>query len=358
MTGGVTERGVIDTARRASAAGSGVRVAIGDDCAVLEPDPGELLLATTDLLIEDVHFRRRYAEPADIGWKSLAVNLSDIASMGGRPRWAVVALACPADTSAEEVEAFYQGLRALALEHGVAVVGGDTSVSPHGWTVNVTLIGAARRPRLRSTARAGDAVAVTGTLGRSAAGLAVLERGAPGGVPAAVLAELTGAHLRPRPRVQEGRWLGDADGVTAMIDLSDGLGVDLGHIAEASGLGARVQLPRLPVSEAIRTVAAAMRVDPLPWATGGGEDYELLVTCAPDAVAAIQAGLAEATGASVTVVGEMVAAPPGVTFVDASGRAGPGVSGWQHFAAGHQAWRTASSSSCWCCSSSSRSPRS
>jgi thiamine-monophosphate kinase len=337
MSADLTERGVIETARRGGATGTGVRVTIGDDCAVLEPDQGELLLATTDLLIEDVHFRRRYAEPADIGWKSLAVNLSDIAAMGGRPRWALIALACAEDTTAEEVEAFYEGLHALAREHEVAVVGGDTSVSPRGWTVNVTLLGGARRPRLRSTARAGDVVAVTGPLGRSAAGLAVLERGAPPGIAAAALADLTAAHLRPAPRVGEGRWLGDADGVTAMMDLSDGLGVDLGHVAEASGLGARVELARVPVTDATRAVAGAFGVDPLAWATGGGEDYELLLTCSPGAVGTISDGLARATGASLTVVGEMVAAPAGVTYVDAAGHAAAAVAGWQHFAPGRRA---------------------
>ena len=136
---------------------------------------GAVLLATTDLLIEDVHFRRAYADPADIGWKALAVNLSDIAAMGGRPRWALVALACPASTETEEVEAFYEARPGLAGEHGVTIVGGDTSSSPSGWIVNVTLLGDARRaPLLRSTARAGDIVAVTGALGRSAAGLALL----------------------------------------------------------------------------------------------------------------------------------------------------------------------------------------
>ncbi|MBI1734372.1 MAG: thiamine-phosphate kinase [Candidatus Rokubacteria bacterium] len=334
MTADLTERGVIDTARRAAGVGTGVRTGIGDDCAVLEPDRGELLLATTDLMIEDVHFRRRYAEPADIGWKSLAVNLSDIASMGGRPRWALVALACPEGTTPEEIEAFYEGLHALAAEHGVAVVGGDTSSSPRGWTVNVTVLGGARRPRLRSTARAGDLVAVTGPLGRSAAGLAVLEGGAPAGVPAAALADVTGAHLRPSPRVREGRWLGEADGVTAMIDLSDGLTVDVGHLAEESGLGARVELSRVPVSDATRRVAEALRVDPLPWATGGGEDYELLLTCAPGAVDALREGLARATGTELTIVGAMVAAAGGVTFVDAAGRVTSAAPGWQHFVAG------------------------
>ena len=336
MSADLTERGVIDSARKRSGAGAGVRVGIGDDCAVLEPDPGEALLATTDLLIEDVHFRRRYATPTDIGWKSLAVNLSDIASMGGRPRWALIALACPATTPAGDIEAFYEGVSALAEPHGVTIVGGDTSSSPHGWTINLTMLGQARRPYLRSTARAGDVIAVTGPLGRSAAGLALLERGSPTGVPAELVTEATVAHLRPSPRVREGRWLGDADGITAMIDLSDGLATDLAHITAASGVGARVDLSELPGSAAVASIAAAVGADATAWATRGGEDYELLLTCAPDAVAELQKGLARATGATLTLIGEIVSGS-GIRFVDATGRDAALGPGWQHFATGQRA---------------------
>src|SRR5207247_2061468 len=209
MTG---EDDLVGRIRRAAAADrDGVLVGIGDDCAVLEPTPGTQLIATTDLLIEDVHFRRRYADAADVGWKALAVNISDVASMGARARWALVALACPAGTTPEEIDAFYAGALALAREHGVAVVGGDTSSSPGGWFVNVTVLGETTRALLRSTARPGDVVAVTGTLGRSAAGLVLLERDhAPAAVDPDTAAEMTAAHLRPHPRVAEGRWLGTA----------------------------------------------------------------------------------------------------------------------------------------------------
>jgi len=170
-----TERRLIEIIRRAVRRAPGVRIGIGDDCAVLEPDAGSLLLATTDLLIEDVHFRRRWATPNDIGWKSLAVNLSDIAAMGGRPRWALIALACPEAIGLDEAEAFYGGVQALASEHDVAIVGGDTAASPGGWIVNVTLLGeAVLAPLTRSTAGVGDVIAVTGSLGRAAAGLALV----------------------------------------------------------------------------------------------------------------------------------------------------------------------------------------
>jgi thiamine-monophosphate kinase len=143
----VQELALIRLIRSRAGQGRGVRAGIGDDCAVLDPEPGAALLATTDLLIEDIHFRRAYASPADVGWKALAVNLSDIAAMGGRPRWALVALACPASTEVDEVEAFYDAAMALARQHEVTIVGGDTSASPSGWIVNVTLLGETSRRR-------------------------------------------------------------------------------------------------------------------------------------------------------------------------------------------------------------------
>jgi thiamine-monophosphate kinase len=327
-------RAIRDLTARAGGA-PGVTVGIGDDAAVLAPRPGTALLATTDLLIEDVHFRRRWAEPADIGWKALAVNCSDIAAMGGRPRWALVALACPAATAPEDVEAFYEGALALAAAQGVAIVGGDTSGSPAGWFVSVTLLGeAVARPLLRSTARPGDVVAVTGALGRSAAGLAVLERGAaPAGVDAADLAEVTGAHRRPRPRVSEGAWLAEAGGVTAMMDLSDGLATDLRRLIVESGVGARVELPRLPVDAPTRAVAAALGTDAQAWATSGGEDFELLVVCAPDVLERLRRGLAEAGGTALTAVGAITAGPPAIRWLDAAGREVSVAPGFEHVVA-------------------------
>lgn len=337
----ITERGLIQMVRRSTrlapddARRAGVRVGIGDDCAVLEPAAGGLLLATTDLLIEDVHFRRRYAEPADLGWKALAVNLSDIAAMGGRPRWALVALACPAGAAGDEVQAFYEGALALAAEHAVALVGGDTSASPAGWIVNVTVIGeAVCAPVLRSGARVGDIVAVTGSLGGAAAGLAVLERPEAPPLAPEVLADVTARHLRPSPRVREGQWLGAAGGVTAMIDLSDGLATDVGHIAEESGVGARIDLERLPVDASAAAVAALLRGDPLAWATSGGEDYELLLTCEAGALARLAEGLARATGSPLHAIGEIIDAHDGIRFLDGEGREVFVATGFEHFVTG------------------------
>lgn len=314
-----------------------VEAGIGDDTAVLLPQPGARLLATTDLIVEDVHFRRAWASPFDIGWKAMAVNLSDIAGKGGRPLWALVGLALPAPADPAEVESLYEGMRQAAAPHGVAIVGGDTSVSPGGWFVNVTLLGEHLGvPRLRSAAKPGDAVAVTGTLGRSAAGLAALEAGRArlGAVRPETIEVVTAAHLRPTARVAEGRWFGAAAGVHAMMDCSDGLATDLGHICRESRAGARVELDRLPVDPAAREVAGALGADALSWATSGGEDFELLLTCDPASVDALRDGLGRATGTGLTVVGEIEAfnaLEAGVTFLGAGGLRVAIPAGYEHF---------------------------
>lgn len=323
---------------RSSVAGPApdVVVGIGDDAAVLSVPAGHQLLATTDLVIEDVHFRRASATPADIGWKALAVNLSDIAAMGGTPRWALVALAVPADTAVESIDAFYAGMESAAAPHRVTLVGGDTSASPGGWFVNVTLLGIhAGTPRLRSHARPGDAVAVTGSLGASAAGLYALEMGLDEararGIAPGELAEITQAHLRPQARVSEGRWLGQAPGVHAMMDCSDGLATDLGHICRESGLGARVRLDRVPISPVVLEAARALGQDVRQWAVRGGEDYELLLTCDPAAAGALATGLAEATGTRLTVVGQIEARSGDVVFVGADDVPVTIRAGYEHF---------------------------
>ena len=332
------ERGLIRRIRktRVTAGGSGVQVGIGDDTAVLAVPSGHRLLATTDLVIEDIHFRRASAAPADIGWKALAVNLSDIAAMGGTPCWALVALAVPADTDADAVDAFYAGMEDAAAPHGVTVVGGDTSASPGGWMVNVTLLGLhAGEPRLRSHARRGDVVAVTGALGASAAGLFALEMGLDRarerGVAPGRLGEITRAHLRPRARVAEGRWLGQAAGVHAMMDCSDGLATDLGHICHESGVGARIRIDRVPVAAAAREAAQALQQDAYQWAVGGGEDYELLLTCDAEAADRLAAGLADATGTSLTIIGRIDGASGEVVFVGADDVPVTTRPGYEHF---------------------------
>jgi thiamine-monophosphate kinase len=322
-------RGTVRTSTTA-----GVRTGIGDDTAVLALAPGALLLATTDLVIEDIHFRRAWASPYDVGWKAMAVNLSDIAAMGGAPRWALVAAALPPAAAVAEVDAFYSGLQDAAAPSGVVIAGGDTSASPDGWMINVTLLGEhGASPKLRSAAGIGDVVVVTGTLGRSAAGLALLEMGgtAHPGLSASARQELTSAHLRPVARVPEGRWLGGQPGVHAMMDVSDGLITDLGHLCRESGVGARIMLDSLPMAPAAREAANALGKDPLEWATGGGEDYELLFTCEADMVDVLAEGLLRVTGTEITVIGRIERPEAAVTYVNARGRPVVLGSGYEHF---------------------------
>lgn len=285
-------------------------VGAGDDTAVLPRFRGRTL-ATCDALVEGVHFRAEDGPWEDVGWKALAVNLSDVAAMGGRPRFALVSLGIPAHASTGDVLAVYRGMLELAAEAGVAVAGGNVTRSPALW-IDVTLLGEAPpRPVLRNGARPGDAVLVTGALGAAAAGLALLDRRREGlSLPAEPaqerLEEAIRAQRRPRPRLAAGAALAAAGLATAMIDVSDGLAADLGHIAEASSVGIELDAGRIPVAEAARAVAGALGVSALEWALHGGEDYELAFTVPParvrEAVEAVRAG-----GVACTPIGRVVA---------------------------------------------------
>lgn len=236
---------------------------IGDDCAVLPVADGDALLFTADLLNEGVHFLRRATSARELGGKTLAVNLSDIAAMGGRPVATLLSLALPPDAGETWTEEFMEGYRALSERYGVALVGGDTTRSGQGITINVTAIGRAPLSciKRRSAARPGDVLFTTGALGASGAGLRDLLAGRLD-TPAAV------EHRNPRPQVEEGLWLGMRREVHAMMDLSDGLASDLRHILDRSGVGAEVLLERVPVAEGSDLQTAAC----------GGEDYKLLLT--------------------------------------------------------------------------------
>jgi thiamine-monophosphate kinase len=305
-------------------------VGLGDDAAAVSWG-GETLLLTTDSLLEGVHFRRSTATLREVGAKAIAVNVSDIAAMGGEPRYALLALALPPSLAVAEVDELYAGVQDMARQHGVTVVGGDTCAAPGGIVLSVTLIGAvAGAPLRRSGARPGDALLVTGTLGVSAAGLAVLERGQ-GAPPPAVVAAVVRPHRVPTPRVAESRLIRASGWATAMIDLSDGLVTDLGHIAAESRVGARVDVDALPVSEATRAVARTLGADPLGWALSGGEDYELLFSAAPDHAAELIRMVTERTGTPVHRIGEVRPSGEGLRFLDQGGRPYAVQPGFDHF---------------------------
>ena len=285
------------------------RLAIGDDAAALSVPPGALVLVTTDLLVEDVHFRLAWNDLPALGWKALAQNLSDIAAMGGTPTHAVIALGLPPTITADAVQAIYAGMVPLAEASGTEIVGGDTNRAAK-LTLALTVLGQVREEALltRAGAHAGEALFVTGTLGLAAAGLRLLECGHP--APAALQPAIQ-AQLRPQPRLTAGCALGASGLVTAMMDLSDGLATDLHRLCRASRVGAIVDAARLPIDPHVDAACAWLTAqhipgDPQQLALLGGEDFELLFTAAPGDEEALKRLLAPL---SVTRIGAMTSDP-------------------------------------------------
>ncbi|GEJ57649.1 thiamine-phosphate kinase [Anaeromyxobacter diazotrophicus] len=300
----MTEFELIDRfTRPAPRAGEGVVLGIGDDAAVLRPPRGEDLVVTVDAVVEGVHFDARFA-PADVGWKALAVNLSDLAAMGARPLWALCALTTRRGERPARLAGVGRGLAACARAHGVALVGGNVSRARE-LSLTVTVAGAVPRGAAltRAGGRPGDLLFVSGRLGEAALGLAPQ-------APAAARAR----QRRPAPRLALGLALRGL--ATACLDVSDGLLQDLGHLCAASGVGARVELARLPGPPA--RAAARAGQDPLALACGGGEDYELLFSAPPRRAGAVAAAAARA-GVAVTHIGALVGGG-GVRLLDARGR--------------------------------------
>ena len=272
-----------------------VVIGIGDDAAALRSSPASLLLATTDMLIEGVHFDLSYTDFYSLGWKSAAVNLSDIAAMGGVPRFCLTSLAIPSRISVEQISEFYRGFNALVRTHKTILAGGDTCSSRSGLVISVTVLGEAKKRTVlpRSGARRGDKIFVTGTLGDSAAGMEVLQvRNAGGNTlrnkssktrnpKSPPIAKLVEKHLKPVPRVEWGRKIALAACASAMIDISDGLSSDLAHLCEESGVGAYLFSDDIPLSESLLKSSGQLSKPPLHYALSGGEDYELLFTVPP-----------------------------------------------------------------------------
>lgn len=296
---------------------------IGDDAARVRPWQGMELALATDTLVKGVHFPEGTA-PADVGWKSLAVNLSDLAATGAVPAWSLLALTLP-EGDAEWVTGFAAGFAELAGEHEVALVGGDTTRGPLSVTVQVAGYVEPGRAMTRAGARPGDAVYVTGTLGDAAAGLAVVQGRLPGGSGSE---PLRARLLRPRPRVEAGRRLGRL--ASACIDLSDGLVTDLEHLLVAGDCGAVVELDRLPASRALQSLVPD-DVDRRRLQIAG-DDYELCFT-APVAHDADIRALADELDLAITRVGE-IRAGGGMAFTDGGRPADPPGRGWRHFGNG------------------------
>jgi thiamine-monophosphate kinase len=300
-------------------------IGIGDDTAAWKGDVGTQLV-TTDSLFQDVHFRLETTPWYELGWKSLAVNLSDIAAMGGVPEYSVVSLAVPPDTEVEDVKALYQGMIALAQRFGVALIGGDTCRAPLV-SITVTVLGSAkdkgRKVLTRSAARPGDRIAVTGDLGGAAAGMEMLDKKLK--LDAESESQLRKAFLQPEPRVAEGQSMVKL-GVKAAIDISDGLMSDLKHICDASRVAARVEADRIPIAPAVRAHFAERALE---LALAGGEDYELLCTAGDVVMDKVKAELS----CPVTIIGEILAGESGsIVMVDVHGApVRLGKAGWEHF---------------------------
>ncbi|NVM21172.1 MAG: thiamine-phosphate kinase [Desulfobacterales bacterium] len=307
-----------------------VKKGIDDDCAVLETASNRVLLVTTDTLIEGIHFTGRTISAEALGWKALAVNISDIAAMGGAQQTAFLSIALRPDSQASFLESFMAGFNALAGKTGVVLAGGDTVESPSFAAITITLLGDCLPEHVvyRSGARAGDDVWVTGPLGNAAAGLFLLqnkEAGAPSEYDA-----LVRAHQKPMPLFKLGRALAEGGLVHAMIDISDGISKDLGHVCEQSGVGAVLEAASIPLSSDLSRLAAEMGKNPLDWALHGGEDYALLFTASPADKAKIESLTAKLSGSPATRVGAIVR-EDGISLVYHEGKVPLEPCGYLHF---------------------------
>lgn len=319
------EFGLIERIRAQVAGRDDILIGIGDDCCATTLPPGEVLLTTTDLLIEEIHFRRAWTDLFALGRKAVAVNISDIAAMGGAPRTLSLGLGLPADLNPADFDQLISGILSAAREYGAILSGGDTCRSPAGLMLSVTVQGSCQPEQIlrRSGARPGDLLYVSGTLGDSAL---VLRELLAGRTPPAALA---GRHHQPTARLRLGQELAQRRLATALIDLSDGLRADLGHILDASGVGACVQAAALPLSPIFRA-ALAIEPDLLDLALSGGEDYELLWSAPPAAAVSLAALSAELAlpltciGAIDTGAGLKVVAADGTGILSAK-------KGYNHF---------------------------
>ncbi len=322
----VVERSDVNEAVRAFP----LLVDTGDDAAAWRTGAGKELF-TTDTVVEGIHFTRDTTPWRDLGWKAIAANISDIASMGGLPSYALITLGLPPETAVTDIEEIYRGMLEIGAEYGMAIVGGDIVGSP-ALFVSTALVGVTlRQPLLRSTARPGDAVAVSGYVGSSGGGLRLMLNPGLAGHPGAdsEAAEfLLHAHRRPVPAVRQGQMLAEASIATAM-DVSDGLADDLSKLCFASGMAARIRASAVPVHPLL---LRQFPDDCLALALGGGEDYVLLFTGPPDIVESLVPGLGEGSAVIGTIVEAGECGGPGnVKVLDDTGREIPPVwQGWDH----------------------------
>jgi thiamine-monophosphate kinase len=307
---------------------SSMLVGIGDDAAVVEPPRGALEVLTTDALVEGVHFDRLLSRPFDIGWKALAVNLSDVAAMGGAPGFALLSLALPPALAVDALDELIDGFTTLAREARVALAGGNITQSPGPLVVDVALTGSVRRRDVlrRDGARPGDGVYVTGSVGAGLAGLEFLRAGAEG---VEGLDTCVERYQRPMPRYRIGAILGRARAATACMDLSDGLADAARQIAEASRVSVRLAAEALPIEAGARRWFETRGRDAVSAAVAGGDDYELLFTAPRKRAGRLRHVLQQARGVPITRIGEIT--PGREAVLVRNGSVEPLPSGFVHF---------------------------
>ncbi|HEX9410149.1 MAG TPA: thiamine-phosphate kinase [Actinomycetota bacterium] len=332
---GFTEDELLTTLRRLlSEETPGVRVGPGDDAAVVDMGWQSAVL-TADMLVEGVHFDRSTISARDLGYKAVVVNVSDVAAMGGSPRYGLVSLGLPPDADVAWVVELYGGIRDAAAEYAMSVVGGDTARADRV-VVAVAITGEVPKDAAvtRAGARPGDRIVVTGSLGAAAGGLH-LSRAPASEMGSALTSawgrDLLAAQFRPVARVGEGQTLAQR-GATAMMDISDGLSLDLSRLCRESGVAATIHLADIPVAAGLSDIVDIVHAQPLDLALSGGEDYELLATLPAPAVSRAREQLGERFGTALTDIGE-IREGEGLVAVDAEGTERPlEPKGWDHFA--------------------------
>lgn len=318
-------------AAHAGVSGKGLAVPIGDDAAVLDVPQGQQVVVTTDMLVERIHFRRDWSDAYSIGWKTAAVNLSDLAAMGAKPTYAFLSLAFTTNETVENLDRLYDGFADCLHRYGAKLAGGDTNASKEDLVLSATLLGTVAHGQAltRSGARLGDLLLVTGTLGNSAMGLALLSQH---DVVRAekISKEMVSIHRRPQPRIIAAQAAAATGKVRAAMDISDGLAGDLKKLCAASGVGARVETSRLPISDEMRHAAIKMGKDPVTVALEGGEDYELLLVVSPADLDTVTSAI-EGAGTAVCVVGEVLKNGMRVIAPNGQDELPNATSGWDHF---------------------------
>ncbi|MBI4924663.1 MAG: thiamine-phosphate kinase [Bdellovibrio sp.] len=305
-------------------------IGIGDDCAVINQKDGHSLLVTTDLLIENVHFLKNNIHPKDLGYKSLAVNLSDIAAMGGTPQFAFLSVAMPTKLDTRWIADFCSGFYELANTENVFLLGGDTTKSKSDIMISAVILGKAKTTHIkkRSDAKLGDIICVTDFLGDSAAGLKVILNKYEKNKNALRLIK---KHYRPKPHLREGQWLAQHSSVHAMMDISDGIDSDIRRIMKMSHCGAEMTIENIPISPTLKHFCKTHALDPISYALAGGEDYCLLFTAKPSSYQKLNQDFEAKCHHSLYKVGKIVNAKADLIYLQNGKPYKPKIHGYDHF---------------------------